>query len=185
MKFRYYMRGFGAGLIVAVIVLMIAGRIQKNNQDYAVVSGNKETEQSGSVIAYTTDASTEENTSSEKQTEESKTDIKETEKETEKEAAKETVTATQKQSEERTTTRPVVSVSSGNADGKTEIVFSGVYTAAQAADILYDAGIISDKTEFYTYMYTSGYDRKMKDGTYHLKAGDSYETIAKTITQSK
>lgn len=185
MKFRYYMRGFGAGLIVAVIVLMIAGRIQKNNQDYAVVSGNKETEQSGSVIAYTTDASTEENTSSEKQTEESKTDIKETEKETEKEAAKETVTATQKQSEERTTTRPVVSVSPGNADGKTEIVFSGVYTAAQAADILYDAGIISDKTEFYTYMYTSGYDRKMKDGTYHLKAGDSYETIAKTITQSK
>ena len=138
MKFRYYMRGFGAGLIVAVIVLMIAGRIQKNNNDYAAVSGNKET-----------------------------------------------VTATEKQSEESTTTRPVVSITSGNGDEGTEIVFSGVYTAAQAADILFDAGIISDKTEFYTYMYTSGYDRKMKDGTYHLKAGDSYETIAKTITQSK
>ncbi len=184
MKFRYYMRGFGAGLIVAVIVLMIAGRIQKNNNDYAAVSGNKETEQSGSVIAYTTDASTEENTSSEEQTE-SQTDVKETEKETEKETAKETVTATEKQSEESTTTRPVVSITSGNGDEGTEIVFSGVYTAAQAADILFDAGIISDKTEFYTYMYTSGYDRKMKDGTYHLKAGDSYETIAKTITQSK
>lgn len=184
MKFRYYMRGFGAGLIVAVIVLMIAGRIQKNNNDYAAVSGNKETEQAGSVIAYTTDASTEGDTSSEEQTE-SQTDVKETEKETEKETAKETVTATEKQSEESTTTRPAVSISSGNGDEGTEIVFSGVYTAAQAADILFDAGIISDKTEFYTYMYTSGYDRKMKDGTYYLKAGDSYETIAKIITQSK
>lgn len=32
MKFKYYMRGFGAGLIIATIVLMVAGKIQNNNK---------------------------------------------------------------------------------------------------------------------------------------------------------
>ena len=32
MKFRYYIRGFGAGLIVAAAVLLIAGMIEKNNK---------------------------------------------------------------------------------------------------------------------------------------------------------
>lgn len=39
MKFRYYIRGFGAGLIVATAVLLIAGMIEKNNN--YIVSDNK------------------------------------------------------------------------------------------------------------------------------------------------
>ena len=62
--------------------------------------------------------------------------------------------------EENTTQRPTVRITTGDGSGETELIFSGVYTAAQAADILFDAGIITDKTEFYTYMYTTGYDKK-------------------------
>ena len=51
MKFRYYIRGFGAGLIVAAAVLLIAGMIEKNNN--YIVSDNKETQSCGSVIAFT------------------------------------------------------------------------------------------------------------------------------------
>ena len=52
MKFRYYIRGFGAGLIVAAAVLLIAGMIEKNNN--YIVSDNKETQSSGSVtVSYT------------------------------------------------------------------------------------------------------------------------------------
>ena len=54
MKFRYYIRGFGAGLIVATAVLLIAGMIEKNNN--YIVSDNKETQSSGSVIAFTTES---------------------------------------------------------------------------------------------------------------------------------
>ena len=50
MKFRYYIRGFGAGLIVAAAVLLIAGMIEKNNN--YIVSDNKETQSSGSVSIY-------------------------------------------------------------------------------------------------------------------------------------
>ena len=51
MKFRYYIRGFGAGLIVAAAVLLIAGMIEKNNN--YIVSDNKETQSSGSCLLYT------------------------------------------------------------------------------------------------------------------------------------
>ena len=54
MKFRYYIRGFGAGLIVAAAVFLIAGMIEKNNN--YIVSDNKETQSSGSVIAFTTES---------------------------------------------------------------------------------------------------------------------------------
>ena len=165
MKFRYYIRGFGAGLIVAAAVLLIAGMIEKNNN--YIVSDNKETQSSGSVIAFTTES----------------TDNKE----------KETQKATGKSDEETTTTvvaretesqRPTASIVIGDGSGLVQIEFKGVGTASEAADILYSAGIIEDKLAFYTYMDISGYAVRIRDGEYSLKPGDSYETIARTITQS-
>lgn len=72
MKFKYYMRGFGAGLIIATIVLMVAGKIQNNNK--ALVTDNNENQRTGSVIAFTTESSTEgtENAESETETESQK-----------------------------------------------------------------------------------------------------------------
>ena len=83
------------------------------------------------------------------------------------------------------TEKSTVKITTGDGSGEVEIVFKCVHTAAQAADILYDAGIIDNKTELDTYMYTTGYDRKMRDGVYTLKPGDSYETIARIITQTR
>ena len=51
MRFRYYIRGFGAGLIVATAVLLIAGMIEKNHN--YIVSDNIETQSRGSVTAFT------------------------------------------------------------------------------------------------------------------------------------
>lgn len=179
MKFKYYMRGFGAGLIIATIVLMVAGKIQNNNK--ALVTDNNGNESTGSVIAFTTESSTEGTENAETETESQKQENESTIQGT---TVSETKTETAA-SQETSTQRPTVKITTGDGSGEVELVFSGVYTAAQAADILFDAGIIDNKTDFYTYMYTSGYDRKMRDGTYRLKPGDSYETIAKTITQTK
>ena len=158
MKFRYYIRGFGAGLIVAAAVLLIAGMIEKNNN--YIVSDNKETQSSGSVIAFTTES----------------TDNKE--KETQKET---TTTVVARETESQ---RPTASIVIGDGSGLVQIEFKGVGTASEAADILYSAGIIEDKLAFYTYMDISGYAVRIRDGEYSLKPGDSYETIARTITQS-
>lgn len=179
MKFKYYMRGFGAGLIAATIILMIAGKIDNNNKSLA--ANNKEPDSTGSVIAFTTENPAEDKSQSET---ESQTETQKQENTGVKETTMSETRAAQAATE-GTTQRPTVKITTGDGSGEVELVFSGVYTAAQAADILFNAGIIDNKTEFYTYMYTSGYDRKMRDGTYRLKPGDSYETIAKIITQTK
>lgn len=183
MKFIYYIRGFGAGLIVAAIILTIAGMVERNNDMLNNNSNNNtETQSAGSVIAFTSEASTE-----------GSTQMQQTDSETSSETAAQETTAAETIQETTvapTQTNPpteksTVKITTGDGSGEVEIVFKGVYTAVQAADILYDAGIIDNKTEFYTYMYTTGYDRKMRDGVYTLKPGDSYETIARIITQTR
>lgn len=183
MKFIYYIRGFGAGLIVAAIILTIAGMVERNNDMLNDNSNNNtETQSAGSVIAFTSEASTE-----------GSTQMQQTDSETSSETAAQETTAAETIQETTvapTQTNPpteksTVKITTGDGSGEVEIVFKGVYTAVQAADILYDAGIIDNKTEFYTYMYTTGYDRKMRDGVYTLKPGDSYETIARIITQTR
>lgn len=183
MKFRYYIRGFGAGLIVAAIILTIAGMVERNNDMLNDNSNNNtETQSAGSVIAFTSEASTE-----------GSTQMQQTDSETSSETAAQETTAAETIQETTvapTQTNPpteksTVKITTGDGSGEVEIVFKGVYTAVQAADVLYDAGIIDNKTEFYTYMYTTGYDRKMRDGVYTLKPGDSYETIARIITQTR
>lgn len=172
MKFRYYIRGFGAGLIVAAAVLLIAGMIEKNNN--YIASDNKETQSSGSVIAFTTESA------DNKEKETQKTTGKSDEETTQ--GNKETATAaTERETESQ---RPTASIVIGDGSGEVKIEFKGVGTASEAADILYSAGIIEDKLAFYTYMDISGYAVRIRDGEYSLKPGDSYETIARTITQS-
>ena len=161
MKFRYYIRGFGAGLIVAAAVLLIAGMIEK-------------TQSSGSVIAFTTEST--DNKEKETQKATGKSDEETTQ------VNKETTTAVV--ARETESQRPTASIVIGDGSGLVQIEFKGVGTASEAADILYSAGIIEDKLAFYTYMDISGYAVRIRDGEYSLKPGDSYETIARTITQS-
>ena len=181
MKFRYYIRGFGAGLIVATAVLLIAGMIEKNNN--YIVSDNKETQSSGSVIAFTTECNVVCPYLAAKHTEDwgledptGKSDEETTQ------VNKETTTAVV--ARETESQRPTASIVIGDGSGLVQIEFKGVGTASEAADILNSAGIIEDKLAFYTYMDISGYAVRIRDGEYSLKPGDSYETIARTITQS-
>lgn len=183
MKFRYYIRGFGAGLIVAAIILTIAGMVERNNDMLNNNSNNNtETQSAGSVIAFTSEASTEGSTQMQQTDSETSSETDEQETIAAETIQETTVAPTQTNPP---TEKSTVKITTGDGSGEVEIVFKGVHTAVQAADILYDAGIIDNKTEFYTYMYTTGYDRKMRDGVYTLKPGDSYETIARIITQTR
>lgn len=60
-----------------------------------------------------------------------------------------------------------------------------VYYASQAADILFDAGVITDKEGFVQYLGDNGYAETIKEGYYTIKVGDSFENIAKIITRSE
>lgn len=105
-----------------------------------------------SIIAYTTESPT---------------------KESETTAAQETTAGTQT---ETTTARNV------NEDGAVQVNIYDVYAATTASDILFDAGVITDKQEFTDYMVNNGYATKIREGIYSIVPGESYENIAKTIT---
>ena len=156
MKFKYYLRGFGAGLITSTIVIVIASQVNKNN---SFVVDNPEPETTSSIIAYT---KADETVSDEAGNEETSNEETKTANVTEKETEKTTV------------------IESGDT---VTLEFYNVYTAIMAAEILYDAGVIDDKEGFYMYMYYSGYDTKMHDGVYTFTKGDTFENIAKTIAQ--
>ena len=138
------------------------------------ISTNNETQSSGSVIAFTTESTDNKEKETQKATGKSDEETTQVNKET-------TTTVVARETESQ---RPTASIVIGDGSGLVQIEFKGVGTASEAADILYSAGIIEDKLAFYTYMDISGYAVRIRDGEYSLKPGDSYETIARTITQS-
>ncbi len=88
---------------------------------------------------------------------------------------------TTKQSEEPTTQQ-----NENNDDDNTEITIDiqGVYYGTDVSDLLYDAGVITDKQEFSDYLKEHGYDTIIREGSYTFTKGDTFENLAKIITRS-
>lgn len=89
---------------------------------------------------------------------------------------------TTKQPEEPTTQQ-----NENNDDDNTEITIDiqGVYYGTDVSDLLYDAGVITDKQEFSDYLKEHGYDTIIREGSYTFTKGDTFENLAKIITRSE
>lgn len=177
MKFKYYLRGLGVGLIITTLILTVSNAIRG-------ADGNTETQTEeqrqtvGSVIAYTT-AADKNNTESSSADENGTQNITgESRSESSSEAqSREQTTQAQGETQEGAT----VTVRN---DGVVVVVFKDVIYGTQAADILYEAGVISDRDDFVAYLTDSGYASRIRDGEYELTPGDSYENISRIITKS-
>ncbi len=195
MKLRYQLRGIGIGLLVTTIILTISHAMKDVARTDATP---KETQSGGSIIAFDKDSIGEKETysiSDDKETEGvsqatgKETDsYKETAKETQKQTENVTQKPTQKPTQSQTQTQNSTQTeASGNASsGKVvKVHIVGVYYASKASDILYNAGVITDKAAFTKYLGETGYAEKISEGYYDIKVGDSFENIAKIITRSK
>jgi hypothetical protein len=179
MRFKYYIRGLGAGIVLTTIVLTVSDNIRNSGTE----ANNKTTEQTtsaGSALAYTTTtAATQnatENTTSAQQTE--TTGIAES-------ATTEAVTVATGEVSSAATSNEVTMAAQQAESGKAvSITIKNVYYSAQAADILYNAGLIDDRSAFNSYMQNSGYATKIKEGNYSITKGASFEEIAQIITKT-
>lgn len=182
MKLKYYMRGLGIGVIGTTIVMTITNNVR----GVANTTQQNQTTTS-SVLAYTTAASTESTSQDATEvgatTQESVATLssEETSAETKK-TSTETTQAAEATTQERT--QPQTSTSK-NTGKSVDVVIKDVYYSSQAADILYKAGVITDKDGFVSYMKSSGYTTRIKEGVYSIEPGESFENIAKIITKSK
>ena len=191
MKLKYYIRGVGIGVIITTFVFMIANLAGVFSNTEKVIS-ETETKATSSVLAYATNASTEqdkqattiatvstkENTSNDDETTQSDD---ETQSNNESE-----LDETNEQSSQEVTTRSSQNNQNSEDDGEfVEVEIRNIKYVSEVSEILYDMGIISDVSEFNSFMTFSGNDLKVKEGRYKLKPGDTFENIASVITRSE
>lgn len=81
------------------------------------------------------------------------------------------------------TTQSAATTAVSSDNSEVTVVIKNVYYGTQAADILYDAGLITDKSEFVQYLISTGYGTKIQEGVYSIPKGSSYEAICQTISR--
>lgn len=203
MKFKYYLRGFGTGVLFATIICMISMAIHNN-----LASNQKiHTSSSGNVIK--TESKDNKNTKDNKATDENNKGS-ETEDEQNKTETTQNITTTQNETttniettaQNETTTKiesPDVTtegVAGGEnmpqdtADGNmndsgdtvTLVIESGMISN-EVARLLEEYGVVESGYDFNMYMYNNGYESRLRVGTYEIRKGASYSEIVTAITR--
>lgn len=193
MNLKYYLRGLGIGLIVTTIILTVSGNTSASSKSSSAGYIQSTEPTSSSIIAYDRQQTTESTTqaATEPSTEAATENTTKAEQESTTESVKETTTAVQPVTESTTqattqaatqaeTLATVLPVQS-NDGGEVTITVKDIYYGTQAADLLYDAGLITDKSDFVQYLITTGYGTRIHEGVYTIQKGASYETICQTI----
>lgn len=185
MKLKYYLRGLGIGVLVTTIILTIAHHAQRKMSDADIIERAKEL---GMVMEEDTlfdDSTTkEEQTTTKEPTKEPETTEPVTEESTTKEPVTEEPTTKEPVTEEPTTKEPATEKPTGDLRTVTFTVTDGMYSEA-VTDILYKAGIITNKAEFNSFLEKNGYSRIIQNGKHTVNSSMSYEEIAKVITKTR
>ena len=209
MKFKYFLRGLGMGIIFSAIICLMAfrGSDSNNLSDKEIIERAKELgmtekketvadmfateESSESDIAMKenvteesakkekTDATSEERTTEKNVTEENTRSKDSTDKTTEKKTT-EKKTTEDKSTQESTTEKDT------NHTGKTvTITIRGGSTSYPVCQELQQLGVIEDATDFDNYLIKNGYANRISVGTHTLKIGMTYEEIAVAISDPR
>ena len=189
MNIKNYLKGIGVGIIVASLILIIAGKLNNNTMsDEDVIKRAKElgmvestTLTSPSGNTGLVDVSTSEEKSEAVATEDDKTkeDSVNTDQTDTNETAdnSETVSGTDK--EDKTNTTTDTKKTDYGETVKVEVK-SGM-SSESAAAAAKEAGLVDDDVEFNKYLCANGYDKRLRVGQYDIPTGSDFETIAKFL----
>lgn len=201
MKAKYYLRGLGIGVIVAVVIMGVTQDGRKETlSDREIMERAAELGmvEAGGSLADMAEAATQEekeeealtaqmpgNEVEEKPSEESTEAPTEKPTETPEEMATEkpTETPTETPTEKPTETpKATAEETLSKASSGTVLIEvksgEGSYTICQK---LVEKGLITSATEFDNYLYTGGYDRKLRAGSFEIPEGAQPEEIAKIL----
>ncbi len=172
MKFRYFLRGVGVGIVFAAIIFCVAYRQNGNIKltDQQIMERAKElgmVEPSTSIKDLLDDRSTAEETAAGNT--EKNTVSEETEELTTTESTEATTEATTEISTEQEKETIEITIARGSASD----------TVCQQ---LKDAGMIEDSSEFDKYLIDNGYASRIRVGTHTLTKGMDFHAIAEAIS---
>lgn len=211
MKLKYYLRGFGTGVVFATVVLMITFGIKKSfgaGADSASSGNLPETtvlsaeESSGNQEMTSPDQSGPDEPGTDptqelpgpdgENSEDMSSDVSEasTEESTPDITGNTEEVTTDILPEPDTTTmdqepdtipEPDTTADSGDRETVTFVISSGMISNT-AAGILEELGVVESGYDFNMYLYNNGYESKLRVGTYEIPKGASYEEITRIIT---
>ena len=196
MRFKYYLKGLGMGIIITTIIMTVSCVIHNNNlsdqeiiekaMELGMVMPDSEKESENGLFGSHDKESSESKEDSESEGEpqsgsESEIEPTETESEfpTESELPTETESSTEPETEEPSTQTPPQHVEI------TQYVLHIQWgdTPRMIANELFENGMIDNASKFRKYLADNKYAGKLRSGTYTITKGMTYEEIAKMITK--
>ncbi len=192
MKFKYFLRGFGVGIVFGALILFVAYQTSPNKllTDEAVMNRARELgmveKQSDldKVIKSTTTESTTEQTS--------QTNTEQDVTKAQQEGATQETTGGQQEGttqevtggQQEGTTQEVTTASEASTE-KPETVTVKITKGMQSSAVaktLEEKGIIENAADFDKYLNKNGYATKLRVGSYEIQKQASYTSIAKILT---
>ena len=197
MKFKYYLRGCGLGILVASIVLMVSFHSQnKTMDDMAVMERASEL---GMIMPETEIVSTEADSQlPESGTQSTDTDFSsnKNQKQNTKDSQNKTDGSSQKKEKDTQMASDDKTGSGNNKDTESKkkedkkeeseeitVEIKKGEVCRQLAEELEQIGLVEDAETFRKYMQQLGYDDRIKVGTYTLKRGMTEKEIADTFVE--
>lgn len=197
MKFKYYLRGCGLGILVASIVLMVSFHSQNKTMDDTAVM--ERASELGMIMPETEIVSTEADSQlPESGTQSTDTDFSsnKNQKQNTKDSQNKTDGSSQKDEKDTQMTSDDKTGSGNNKDTESKkkedkkeeseeitVEIKKGEVCRQLAEELEHIGLVEDAETFRKYMQQLGYDDRIKVGTYTLKRGMTEKEIAATFVE--
>ena len=194
MRFKYYLKGLGMGIIITTIIMTVSCVMHNNNLsdeeiikeaiELGMVMPESEKESSSGLFGNNDKESSESENDSDTEGEpqsgsESEIEPTETESEIPSESELPSETEIPTESEEPSTQTPPQHVE------LTQYVLHIQWgdTPRMIANELFENGMIDSASKFRKYLADNKYAGKLRSGTYTITKGMTYEEIAKMITK--
>lgn len=197
MKFKYYLRGCGLGILVASIVLMVSFHSQNKTMDDTAVM--ERASELGMIMPETEIVSTEADSQlPESGTQSTDTDFSsnKNQKQNTKNSQNKTDGSSQKEEKDTQMASDDKTGSGNNKDTESKkkedkkeeseeitVEIKKGEVCRQLAEELEQIGLVEDAETFRKYMQQIGYDDRIKVGTYTLKRGMTEKEIADTFVE--
>lgn len=203
MNVKSYLKGIGVGMIVASLILIIAGNINNRMSDADVIKRAKElgmveasavNQSTETVVAVNTEetkeneeAETKENSAetSTVETTEDKTVVENNTTDTDKDTSEDTKPEDANVSEDNVADSNVIDDTTDTVKENTgETVKVEVRSGMSSESVslaVKNAGLVDDDTEFNKYLCENGYDKRLRVGSFDIPSGSDFETISKYL----
>lgn len=197
MKFKYYLRGCGLGILVASIVLMVSFHSQNKTMDDTAVM--ERASELGMIMPETEIVSAEADSQlPESGTQSTDTDFSsnKNQKQNTKDSQNKTDGSSQKEEKDTQMASDDKTGSGNNKDTESKkkedkkeeseeitVEIKKGEVCRQLAEELEQIGLVEDAETFRKYMQQIGYDDRIKVGTYTLKRGMTEKEIADTFVE--